>query len=96
MIITSIHVKDHIIHVRFQQIIETPTQPSMHSNHAKRCESSRERGTAPQKEKRKKAINNDNNIRTQELCERRSDRPGLPVPNSPYSLCGRQATLNLK
>ena len=23
-------------------------------------------------------------------------RPGLPVPNSPYGLCGRKATLNLK
>ena len=21
-------------------------------------------------------------------------RPGLPVPNSPYGLCGRKATLN--
>ena len=23
-------------------------------------------------------------------------RPGLPVPNSPYGLCGRKATLNSK
>ena len=30
------------------------------------------------------------------LCERRSGRPGRPVPNSPYDLCGRQATLNDK
>ena len=28
------------------------------------------------------------------LCERRGGRPGLPVPNSPYGLCGRKATLN--
>ena len=25
----------------------------------------------------------------QDLCESRDDRPGLPVPNSPYDLCGR-------
>jgi len=30
-----------------------------------------------------------------ELCERRGGRPGLSVPNSPYGLCGRKATLNL-
>ena len=30
-----------------------------------------------------------------ELCESRDGRPGLPVPNSPYGLCGRKATLNL-
>ena len=29
--------------------------------------------------------------RVQELCE----SPGLPVPNSPYALSGRKATLNL-
>ena len=34
--------------------------------------------------------------RGQELCESRDSRPGLPVPNSPYGLCGRKATLNLK
>ena len=33
--------------------------------------------------------------RSQELCESRGGRPGLPVPNSPYGLCGREATLNL-
>ena len=33
-------------------------------------------------------------IRAQELCESRGGRPGLPVPNSPYSLCGREATMN--
>ena len=33
-------------------------------------------------------------IRAQELCESRGGRPGLSVPNSPYSLCGRKATLN--
>ena len=30
----------------------------------------------------------------QELCESRGGRPGLPVPNSPYGLYGRKATLN--
>ena len=35
-------------------------------------------------------------FRAQELCESRSGRPGLPVPNKPYSLCGRQATLKQK
>ena len=33
--------------------------------------------------------------RVQELCESRGGRPGLPVPNNPYGLCGRQSTLNL-
>ena len=33
--------------------------------------------------------------RAQELCQSRGGRPGLPVPNSPYGLCGRKATLNL-
>ena len=28
-------------------------------------------------------------------CESRGGRPGLLVPNSPYGLCGREATLNL-
>ena len=32
-------------------------------------------------------------IRAQELCESRGGRPGLPVPNKPYCLCGRKATL---
>ena len=32
--------------------------------------------------------------RAQELCWSRGGRPGLPVPNSPYGLCGRKATLN--
>ena len=27
------------------------------------------------------------------LCESRGGRPWPPVPNSPYSLCGRKATL---
>ena len=31
--------------------------------------------------------------RAQVLCESRGGRPGLPVPNSPYGLCGRKATL---
>ena len=34
-------------------------------------------------------------FRAQELCDSRGGRPGLPVPNSPYGLCGRKATLNL-
>ena len=33
--------------------------------------------------------------RVQELCESGGGRPGFPVPNSPYGLCGRKATLNL-
>ena len=33
-------------------------------------------------------------FRTQELCEIRGGRPGPPVPNSPYGLSGRKATLN--
>ena len=32
--------------------------------------------------------------KAQELCESRGGRPGLPVPNSPYGLSGRKATLN--
>ena len=32
--------------------------------------------------------------RAQELRESRGGRPGLPVPNSPYGLRGRKATLN--
>ena len=35
-----------------------------------------------------------NKLRAQELCESGGGRPGLPVPNSPYGLCGRRATLN--
>ena len=34
-------------------------------------------------------------FRAQELCESRGGRPGLPVPNGPYGLCGRKATWNL-
>ena len=33
-------------------------------------------------------------LRAQELREIRRGRPGLPVPNSPYGLCGCKATLN--
>ena len=33
--------------------------------------------------------------RAQGLCESGDGRPGLLVPNSPYGLCGRKATLNL-
>ena len=32
-------------------------------------------------------------FRAQEQCESRGGRPGLSVPNSPYSLCGRKATV---
>ena len=32
-------------------------------------------------------------VRAQELCESGGGRPGLPVPNSPYGLRGRKATL---
>ena len=32
------------------------------------------------------------NFRAQELCKSRGGCPGLPVPNNPYGLCGRQAT----
>ena len=34
-------------------------------------------------------------VRTWEPCESRGGRPELPVPNSPYGLCGRKATLNM-
>ena len=34
-------------------------------------------------------------FRAEELCESRGGRCGLPVPSSPYGLCGRKATLNL-
>ena len=30
-----------------------------------------------------------------ELCKGQGGRPGLPVPNSPYGVYGRKATLNL-
>ena len=33
--------------------------------------------------------------KAQELCESRGGRPGLPVPNKPYGLCGRKARLNV-
>ena len=34
-------------------------------------------------------------FRAQELWESWGGRPGLPIPNSPYSICGRKTTLNL-
>ena len=34
-------------------------------------------------------------LRVQELCEGPGGRPGPPVPDGPYGLCGRKATLNL-
>ena len=33
-------------------------------------------------------------LRAQKLCESRGGRPGLPVSNSSYGLCGRKSTLN--
>ena len=33
--------------------------------------------------------------RAQELSDGRGGRPGLPVPNSQYGLCGREAILDL-
>ena len=35
-------------------------------------------------------------FKAQELCESGGDRPGFPIPNSPYGLCGRQATFELE
>ena len=49
------------------------------------------RKSTRKKKKKKKAILHN---RAQELCESRGGRPGLPVPNSLYGLCGRKATLN--
>ena len=34
-------------------------------------------------------------FRAQEPCENRDGHPGLPVPDTPYDLCGRKATVNL-
>ena len=31
--------------------------------------------------------------RAQELCKSQGGRLGLPIPDSPYGLCGRKATL---
>ena len=36
-------------------------------------------------------LNSEQGHRAQEMCEGRGGRPGLPVPNSPYGLCGRKA-----
>ena len=33
-------------------------------------------------------------LRAQELCVSRGGRPGLPVPDNPFGLCGRKATMN--
>ena len=33
--------------------------------------------------------------KAKELCESRGGRPGFPVPDNPYSVCGRKATMNL-
>ena len=36
------------------------------------------------------------NPRVQEMCESRGGRPGLPVPNSLYALCGRKAIFEIE
>ena len=41
-----------------------------------------------------KGNRSENAIRALELCESRGGRPGLRVPNSPYGVCGRKATLS--
>ena len=46
----------------------------------------------PLVEKKKGA---DGGVGAQELCESGGGRSGLPVPNNPYGLCGRKATLNI-
>ena len=33
-------------------------------------------------------------LQSSELCGSRGGRPGLPIPNSSYGICGRKATLN--
>ena len=43
----------------------------------------------------KQHLNRNVRFRAQELCESGGDRPGLPVPNSPYGLSGHKATLHL-
>ena len=43
----------------------------------------------------KKWFHKKRSIRGLELCESQGEHPGLPVPNSPYALCRRKATLNL-
>ena len=42
---------------------------------------------------RKETLKQNPLFRAQEMCESRGGRPGFPVPNSPYGLCGRTATL---
>ena len=34
-------------------------------------------------------------VRAQGLCESRGGRPELPIPDSPYGLCGHKVTLSL-
>ena len=38
---------------------------------------------------RKVILNKPRTVRTQELRKSRGGRPGLPVPNKPYDICGR-------
>ena len=33
-------------------------------------------------------------VRAPELCESRGGRPGLPLPDIPYGLCGHKSSLN--
>ena len=44
----------------------------------------------------KQRLNLNSNFIAQELYEIRGGRPGGPVLNSPYGLCGRKATLKPK
>ena len=43
----------------------------------------------------KQHLNRNVSFRAQELRDSGGGRPGLPVPNNPYGLCGRKATLYL-
>ena len=38
-------------------------------------------------------LNKTETVRAQELCGSRGGRPGLPVPNNPYGLCGQNEAL---
>ena len=57
-------------------------------------DSNEEANNLPSRLKKKKKKKFDSRHRTQKLCESGGGRPELPIPNSPYSLRGRKATLN--
>ena len=40
--------------------------------------------------------NGERKFTAQERCQSEGGRPGVPVANSPYGLCGRKATLKRK